>query len=512
MDGHRAALVLALALALGIAGQALFFAVPLGVNLLVVVAAILVAARLTRSATARLDPVDAWLPVGALVLAAFVALRTDAVLVTLDTLGALALGSAAAVAIGGVEVSRRAAHHVVLLLAGVISGLDTAAAPVIAAVNRSYRPASVYRSSGPVAAAVRGVVIALPILLLFALLFAAADAVFARILGDVFTMDVDFGELLARLGFAIVVGWLCAGLLACVAFGASVTPIPEPGPDAAGAPETAPTGWRIGTIETLVVVVTVDLLFTLFVVIQATYLFGGRDTLEASGLTYSDYARRGFFELVTVAALAVSLLVVTDALVARRTRGVLLAELALCTLSGVVLVSAFMRLSLYQQAYGWTELRFYVVAAIIWLALGIVAVAAALVTRRMAWLPHGLALAALVVTVGVNVVGPQAFIASQNVARALDPSLVPADGETGLDEMYLSTLGYDAVPFVAGALPALEGRDREALAFSLAVRLHELDRDEGSRAWQAWNVARERAREALERVRDELPTVDAERR
>jgi hypothetical protein len=45
------------------------------------------------------------------------------------------------------------------------------------------------------------------------------------------------------------------------------------------------------------------------------------------------------------------------------------AGLGLLVLTGGVLVSAMLRLRLYQDAYGWTELRFYVFAAIIWLAL-----------------------------------------------------------------------------------------------------------------------------------------------
>ena len=42
----------------------------------------------------------------------------------------------------------------------------------------------------------------------------------------------------------------------------------------------------------------------LFVGLQIAYLFGGLDTLVAAGMTYSDYARRGFFELVAAACLA----------------------------------------------------------------------------------------------------------------------------------------------------------------------------------------------------------------
>ena len=80
----------------------------------------------------------------------------------------------------------------------------------------------------------------------------------------------------------------------------------------------------------------------------------------------------------------------------------------LVALTGVVLVSAALRLRLYQEAYGWTELRFYVYAAIGWLGLGLAALAALLGRDRMRWLAHALGVAALVVVVALNAIGPTA--------------------------------------------------------------------------------------------------------
>ena len=53
---------------------------------------------------------------------------------------------------------------------------------------------------------------------------------------------------------------------------------------------------------TATVLAALDLLFLLFVALQARWLFGGAGVIEATtGLTVSEYARRGFFELVTAA-------------------------------------------------------------------------------------------------------------------------------------------------------------------------------------------------------------------
>ena len=78
---------------------------------------------------------------------------------------------------------------------------------------------------------------------------------------------------------------------------------------------------RLGSIEAATVLWLVVALFAAFVVLQLAYLFGGRDTLSVAGLTYSDYARRGFFELVAVAVLAGTLVVALDLAVARPRAG-----------------------------------------------------------------------------------------------------------------------------------------------------------------------------------------------
>ena len=64
----------------------------------------------------------------------------------------------------------------------------------------------------------------------------------------------------------------------------------------------------IGVDAAVVLLACVDLLFAAFVALQIGYLFGGRDTMDAAGLPYSAYARRGFFELIGAASLVGALL------------------------------------------------------------------------------------------------------------------------------------------------------------------------------------------------------------
>jgi two-component system sensor histidine kinase BaeS len=172
------------------------------------------------------------------------------------------------------------------------------------------------------------------------------------------------------------------------------------------------------------------------------------------------------------------------------------AGLVLAGLTAVVLASALLRLRIYQDAYGWTELRFYVLASIVWLATGIGITVALLWRDRMGWLLHGLAMAAVVVLIGINIVGPSRLIAEQNVARVLNPRLVPADGLTGLDVTYATRLGDDAIPALVAVLPALPPADRSELDLRLRMRRDALAAADTT-GWPSWNVGREAARAAL---------------
>jgi hypothetical protein len=95
------------------------------------------------------------------------------------------------------------------------------------------------------------------------------------------------------------------------------------------------------------------------------------------------------------------------------------------------------------------------------------------------------------------------LITEHNVARILDPNLVSEDGRPGLDEFYLTTLGDDAVPHLLRALPHLDEARAGYLRADLRLRLDELRRSPGLEAWQAWNLGREAARDALERAAED---------
>jgi hypothetical protein len=470
------------AVAGGLVAQVLFVSQGLGLNVGLWSALVLGAAVFVRWREAALDRMDVWLPPAALLFGAFVAIRGDGPLLLFNTLTSWALLIGSVAALRGVAVTRgswNALAHTGAAVAALIASGGTRLAGGLRPLRSRVGPRS------QLTRVVVGLLLALPLVVAFIALFAAADAVFAVHVRRLFAFDL--AEILMRALFALFAGWLLAGLLL----------VRWLSDDFVGPREGGEIGRRLGVIEASIVLIAVDAVFAFFVVVQAAYLFGGLDTLAESGMTYSEYARRGFFELIAVAVLAGLVILAVDALVERRSLVVRVAAGALAVLTGVVLVSAVVRLALYQQAYGWTELRFYALLAIAWLALGVVAALGGLAFDRLRLVPRVLVVGALALAIAANVVGPQRFVTEQNLARAIDPSLVPPGGRSGLDVNYLWSLGDEAVPLLVAAVPQLPVELRTQVEFALrdqADYLRYRAKDEG---WQSFNLARSRALQSL---------------
>ena len=338
---------------------------------------------------------------------------------------------------------------------------------------RELRPAGY----GPLLAVLRGLAIAAPLLLLFGALFAAADAVFEDLVVGLFDFDLpDFaGHLLLVAFFA----WVSAGLLRLALIGGE---LPAP---------ARPASLGLGIVELGVSLGLLNCLFLLFVAVQARYLFGGEGrVLLSTGLSYAEYARRGFFELVTVTALVLPLLLLAHWLL--RSEKPLHLRLfrafsaSLVALLFVVMASALQRMRLYTAEFGLTELRLYTTAFMAWIFVVLVFfLLTVLRARRHLFAPSTLATGFLAVAL-LNALDPDALIVRTNLARA----------ERGqeLDAPYLASLSADALPPLMAAVPGLSEGDRNAVEAGLQARWGGPVPDDD---WRTYNLSRSRAQEAV---------------
>jgi len=295
-----------------------------------------------------------------------------------------------------------------------------------------------------------GAIVATPALALFTGLFRSADPAFDHLAGRV--LDVDLGEGARHALFVAGWTWLVAGFLRTTF--------------AAPAQSAAPWRWtpRRGFAEVGTGLGLVAALFLAFVLVQVHYLFGGAELVRATAsLTYAEYARRGFFELVMVAALSVPMLLVADWAVdkgdAAGTRRVRWLAGLVVVLLFVILASALERMRLYTVAYGLTEQRLYATAFMAWVAVVLGWLVATVLRGRRGRFAAGSAVAAVATLVVLSFANPDAMIVRVNAARVAEGRAFDAD--------YVKALSLDAAPALLSALPALPRHDRCALAPTL---------------------------------------------
>lgn len=328
---------------------------------------------------------------------------------------------------------------------------------------------------GPV---VRTALSATMLLVVFGALFAGADAAFADLLSglapEASVADGPLRVLFFLLGLATAL--------------------------AAARTAAAPRRWdRIvisagtarGPIEWALPLLVLIMLFAAFNAVQLAVLFGGYDkVLEETGLTYAEYARQGFWQLL----IATLLTLVVIALALRRAprgrmRDATLVRVVLgtlCAMTLIVVLSALRRMDLYVDAYGLTRLRLTVAGVELWLGLVIlllmIAGALGAYGRGGAtWLPRVVTASAVLGLLAFGLVSPDRLVAEQNVARY---------ERTGtIDLLYLRHLSADAVP----ALDRLPEPLRSCALRDVARRM----KTERNEPWYAASLGEARARALL---------------
>ncbi|MDX6349339.1 MAG: hypothetical protein QOF84_4129 [Streptomyces sp.] len=317
---------------------------------------------------------------------------------------------------------------------------------------------------------VRAAAVAVVLLVVFGALFAGADAAFADLLGNL-TPDVSVGD--SPLHFLFFVLGL-VGALAVARTAAS--------PRRWDLIEVKP-GRARSRLEWTLPLVVLAALFALFNAVQLTVLFGGYDkVLAETGQTYAEYARQGFWQLLTVTLLTVLVIALAlrwaprgtdrDRLLVRSVLG------AICLLTLVVVASALRRMELYVNAYGLTRLRISVAGMELWLGLVIVLIMAAGILGNR-WLPRAIVASAAAGILAFGLASPDGLIADQQVTRY--------ENTGKIDLGYLRGLSADAVP----ALDRLPEPQRSCALGEIEGGLHD------GEAWYATSLGEARARTIL---------------
>ncbi len=366
-----------------------------------------------------------WLVIGAASLSPWLAVRASASLTTLTFLAsasllALATGLSKTGSLTDLK-ARSVLNHLMSPSIEWGYGLQMS--------NRLIAPSFQGR---PLRAVWRGLLVASPIVVLFALLLSSADQVFSNLL-VVDRLPALTGHALAAMALAV----LFMGLTSRAAH--------KTEPYLAG-----PLSRPLGSVEVHVILGSVAVLFAAFVATQVVVALGGDHVFEAENLTQAQFARRGFFQLLWVAALVIALLGVIRSIRAGGSASEpnsvqegrdLFKQLAVVVLALTLVITAIsiQRLLQYVDTFGYTPLRLWSLVAAVWIGVIILADIASIagLGGTRSWFPGFFILSAAVFVFALNLVNPDAQVAEYNTTNR---------SQTTVDTSALAELSDDAIP------------------------------------------------------------------
>lgn len=385
------------------------------------------------------------------------------------------LFGAAAVALAGVAAVMDARWLVTIdlgaacLLGTIAVGGPTLVAPIAPAAALRFVPTITPRPDARAVPALRGTALVGVVVLPFAALLVSGDAAFAALAGSIPLPAVATLPVRVVVFVLVFAGSLGLGLVG----------------DRKHVQLSLRARRALTPIEWILPLAALVVLFLAFVAVQLTVMFGGREhVLHTTGLTYAEYARSGYWQLLAASVLTLAViaaaLVLADAPL-RRHRVILKTLLAsICALTVVLLASAQHRLDVYESAFGLTRLRLSA-EAFAWGVAGLFACIVAagavpVVGRNFARITL---FAGALGLLTFSLANPDGTVARHNINRW---------ERTGhLDIQYLQALSADAAPSIAKLPPDL----RQQALQPLATRLASED------GWGSLNRSRRKARQLL---------------
>jgi hypothetical protein len=488
--------LLALALFLGWTVDLLFWGKPVGISFAIFMTLCLVGGAYFLLAN-QLRPAkkSLWLVAPLAFLAAMTVLRREPLTAFLAyTLTIFSISLLVITWLGGRWMEYNLTDYFVKYLQLLVSMMGRPF-ELIAQTRKEMAESGAPKMKLPIWPAVRGLLIALPIVLFFGALLASADLVFGH---QVATFFEQFDtrrifEYILRLILIPAYAFCIAGIILHAATQSKDEKIL--GEDK---PVIKPF---LGFTETGIVLVSVGSLFLLFVAIQIRYFFGGEVNIGVEGYTYSEYARRGFNELLAVAFFSLLMILGLSTITKRESPAqkriysglsiVIVAEVI------VILVSSFQRITLANDWHGFSRLRIYPQVFLVWLGILFVTVVMLEIMQKERYFACAAALASIGFAVSLSILNVDALIVKHNVLRAVQGK--------HFNVTHLATLSTDAVPALMEEFqdPTLPAEVHEGIGAALLCHYY-APANELPPTWQSYNVSRWRAHQVLKEAYTQL--------
>ena len=337
----------------------------------------------------------------------------------------------------------------------------------------------------------KAVILTLPITLIVIILLASADGIFSNLfrgVGDILNILIGNESILETIGRTIVIiitfiymaGFLCNIIKRKI--------------------EDQNIQRKAKTIDTLTTEIMITILngvYIIFCIIQILYLFTKAGMPD--GMTYAEYARQGFFQLMIVTFINFGILLWIHAkeknqLDEKQCKYIKLMEMVMEICTQVIIISAFYRMFLYEQAYGYTYLRLFVYFILFAEFAFMIFVLIYTTGKKINLMKAGLIIGT-VTYLALNYINVDKVIAKKNIDRYF------ASPQTEIDFYYLRhNTGTDAISEIKRLLNTDDEKLKNIVNIYLWTNKMFLKQEE---TWLEFNISREYARYCLEDINRE---------
>lgn len=336
---------------------------------------------------------------------------------------------------------------------------------------------------------IKSILIILPITLIIIILLSSADSMFANL----FTFFTDFLEKLSIPGVLkdalfrciplLLIFFYLAGTINFILYNYEKTKV-----------ISSKNKINIETKTIKLLLMVLNGIYVIFDIIQIRSLFLHKVSMD---ITYAEYARQGFFQLMIVSIINVIIILVSKSTESKNTQkeenqwinGMCILMIAL---TFIIIISSFIRMYMYESEYGYTLLRLLVYVTLITETILLIPTIFYIYNTKVNIVKAYMIIIVSVYTL-INFANVDYLIAKNNIDRYYKTEKIDLD--------YLENYGTDNIPLL---LELYQNTEEESVKDSLELYFKYLEIDRNS--FQEFNLSKYQAQKQIESANIPYPT------
>ncbi|WP_291651416.1 DUF4173 domain-containing protein [Clostridium sp.] len=271
-----------------------------------------------------------------------------------------------------------------------------------------------------------GLVISIPLIIILAILLSGADEIFSYYLANIWRyLNIEnIYDFILKAFIAIIIMFLVFGLY----YSLNCTEVRDI--------ENSKVKKDFNSTTITTILISITILYLVFTKIQISYLYLNKSL--PAGFNFADYARTGFFQLVALVIVNLSMITImnfktsANSIRIKNTLNTLYSIITVLTMN--MGASAIYKMSLYINEFGYTRLRILVQAFTVFLCISLIILLMFIWRGKYLFKPT--AIVGLTIYLCLNYINIDNYIAKQNI------NIINTKHE--MDDRYLTRLSLDA--------------------------------------------------------------------